>query len=78
MDQKNLAVLLGRVKLHELRAVMSTIPYSLYIAFALVEQLFSLINNPNLVNIVHSKYVNYMNVKLSFNKTQNPSKKLAI
>ena len=58
---------------------MSNIPYSLYIAFALVEQLFSLINNLNLVNIAYSKCIlNYMYVKLSFNKTQNPSKKLAI
>ena len=75
MGQKNLAVLLGRVKLHELRAAMSNIPYSLYIAFALAEKLFSLINNPNLVIIVYSKYVNYMYVKLSFSKTQNPLKK---
>ena len=79
MDQKNLAVLLGRVKLHELRAVMSNILYRLYIAFVLVEQPFSLINNPNLVNMTYSKCIlNYMYVKLSFNKTQNPSKKLAI
>ena len=34
---------------------MSNIPQSLYIAFALAEQLFSLINNPNLVNIAYSK-----------------------
>ena len=58
---------------------MSNIPQSLYIAFALAEQLFSLINNSNLVNIAYSKCIlNYMYVKLPFSKTESPSKKLAI
>ena len=44
-----------------------------YIAFAFLEQLFSLINNLNRnVDIAYSKRINYW--KLSFGKTQNPFK----
>ena len=56
MSQKNLAVLMGwsyfrgRLKFHELRALMTNTPY---IAFALLEQLLSLINNRN-VDITYS------------------------
>ena len=50
MGQKNLAVLTGwpyyrgRLKFHDLRAIMSN---ALYSKFAFLEQLFSLINNRN-------------------------------
>ena len=46
------AVLSGRLKFHDLRVVMTN---TLYIAFAFLEQLFSLINNQN-VDIVYSNY----------------------
>ena len=50
MGQKHLAVLTGwlyyqgRLKFHDLRAIMTN---TSYIAFAFLEQLFSLINNRN-------------------------------
>ena len=50
MGQKNLAILTGwsyyrgRLKFHDLRALMTNTPY---IAFAFLEQLFSLTNNQN-------------------------------
>ena len=56
MGQKNLAVLTGwsyyrgRLKFHDLRALMTNTPY---IAFTFLEQLFSLINNQN-VDITYS------------------------
>ena len=56
MAPTNLAVLTGwpyyrgRLKFHDLRAVTTNI---LYIAFAFLEQLFSLINNQN-VDIAYS------------------------
>ena len=60
----------GGVKFHELRAIMTNTPY---IAFAFLEQLFSLINNLNRnVEIAYSKRINHW--KLSFSKTQNPFK----
>ena len=58
MGPKNLAVLTGwpyyqgRLKFHNLRAVMTN---TLHIAFAFLEQLFSLINNQN-VDIAYSNY----------------------
>ena len=58
MGPKNLAVLMGRpfhrgrLKFHDLRAVMTN---TLYIAFVFLEQLFSLINNQN-VDIAYSNY----------------------
>ena len=56
MGPKNLAVLTGwpyyqgRLKFHDLRAVITN---TLYSAFAFLEQLFSLINNQN-VDIAYS------------------------
>ena len=56
MGQKNLAELTGwsyyqgRLKFHDLRALMTNTPY---IAFAFLEQLLSLINNQN-VDISYS------------------------
>ena len=56
MVQKNLAVLMwwpyypGRLKFHELRSEMTNTRYS---TFAVLEQLFSIINNWN-VDIVYS------------------------
>ena len=56
MGSKNLAVLTGwpcyrgRLKFHDLRAIMRN---TLYISFAFLEQLFSLINNQN-VDIAYS------------------------
>ena len=70
MGQKNLAVLtgwpyyLGRLKFHDLRAIMSNTPYS---NFAFLEQLFSLINNQN-VDIPYSKRRKLLKISLQYIK----------
>ena len=57
MGQKNLVLLTGstyyrgRLKFHDLRAIMTNTQYS---AFAYLEQLIPLINNRNVVDIAYS------------------------
>ena len=73
MSQKNLAVLMGwpyywgRLKFHDLRAVMSN---TLYSKFAFLEQLFSLINNRN-VDIAYSNRRKLLKISLQYIKHKN-------
>ena len=70
MGQKNLAVLMGwpyyrgRLKFHDLRAVMTNTPYS---KFTFLEQLFSLIDNWN-VDIVYSNRKKLLKISLKYIK----------
>ena len=73
MGQKNLAVLTGwpyyrgRLKFHDLRAIMSN---TLYSKFAFLEQLFSLINNRN-VDITYSNRRKLLKISLQCIKHKN-------
>ena len=68
--QKNLAVLTGwpyyrgRLKFHDLRAIMTNTPYS---KFEFLEQLFSLINNRN-VDISYSNRKKLLKISLQYMK----------
>ena len=73
MGQKNLAVLTGwhyyrgRLKFHDLRAIMSN---TLYSKFAFLEQLYSLINNRN-VDITYSNRRKLLKISLQYIKHKN-------
>ena len=58
------ALLSGRLKFHDLRAVMSN---TLYSKFAFLEQLFSLINNRN-VDIAYSNRRKLLKISLQYIK----------